>query len=724
MKTKILPAIISVLLTMSVNAQIIHVPADRLTIQAGIIAADNGDTVLVAHGTYYENITFRGKAITVASQFLVDGDTNHISNTIISGSQAAYTDSAAVVMFCYGEDTTSILCGFTITGGSGMFWDYWGIYGGGGIACSRAGAKIVHNIITDNEVTDPVFVFGGGIACDTDDGEGWIIIEDNVVKNNHVIANSYIASSGGIYVGINARIRNNIIEGNLCSCLDGRADGGGIRWDSEPSLLKTVLFDNNIIRNNTVQGYSALGAGVMVYKTTSTISNNIITNNTTEAENDGRGAGIYILQSQGKVHIYNNTVSNNSLVSDYKAFGSGISTLNTNAKVIIEYNRILNNSISASENCFGGGIMIAFPLNPFPIIISKNQISGNTGDLGDSYGGGVGLSLDLESEVFLNGNVITDNMARNGGGIYMKDVYKIEFINNVFSCDTALSYGGAICCGIPPQELPAFSKEQKTYNRSLKSEKPAKDDEHPCLINNTFTGNRGFTGGAIFSNYGGSFPVIINSLFWDNDASEARDIYQTGSPDLPVYHCNIDTNEIAGTWSGEGNINEDPRFIDPANGNFCLDSCNSPCAGAGIDSLFIDNYGWCYAPQHDIRNVPRPLPEFTMPDMGAYEVDYCVGVEELQVADCRLQVFPNPVSGIAFIKYQLPVESRQSAVGSHVEMAIYNIAGEKIRTLVDEEQASGENTFCFDASPLPDGIYFVRLQAGNALVTKKSVVMR
>ena len=66
-RTKPLLPIFLVLLSNLALANIIHVPADQPTIQAGINAASNGDTVLVSAGTYYENINFNGKSITVTS---------------------------------------------------------------------------------------------------------------------------------------------------------------------------------------------------------------------------------------------------------------------------------------------------------------------------------------------------------------------------------------------------------------------------------------------------------------------------------------------------------------------------------------------------------------------------------------------------------------------------------------------------------------------------------
>ena len=94
-------------------AMIINIPADYPTIQQGIDASNNGDTVLVQPGTYYENINFNGHNIVLGSLFLTTGDTSYIEQTVIDGNAAG-----SVITLNTDEDSTTALTGFTITNGN------------------------------------------------------------------------------------------------------------------------------------------------------------------------------------------------------------------------------------------------------------------------------------------------------------------------------------------------------------------------------------------------------------------------------------------------------------------------------------------------------------------------------------------------------------------------------------------------------------------------------
>jgi len=118
---------------------------DYLTIQEGINASTDGDTVLVHPATYTENINFTGKNIIVSSLYLISQDTSYISQTIIDGNQ-----NGSVVTFVNGEDTTAVLIGFTIKNGSSTV--------GGGILCNSSSPSLEYLTIIENTAN-----VGGGI---------------------------------------------------------------------------------------------------------------------------------------------------------------------------------------------------------------------------------------------------------------------------------------------------------------------------------------------------------------------------------------------------------------------------------------------------------------------------------------------------------------------------------------------------------------------------------
>ncbi len=176
----------------------ILVPEDYSTIQSAIDAAHDGDTVLVAQGTYRENIDFRSKEITVRSANPLDPAV--VAQTVIDGGYDGPT-----VVFRSGETPASVLEGLTITNGYGS-----SVNGhGGGISIYGSSPVIRHNSITGNTSVSE----GGGIHI----RGGSPIIENNVVSYNEcgkygagvcvhsaspsLVSNRIEANSGGNYGG-------------------------------------------------------------------------------------------------------------------------------------------------------------------------------------------------------------------------------------------------------------------------------------------------------------------------------------------------------------------------------------------------------------------------------------------------------------------------------------------------------------------------------------------
>jgi len=391
----------------------IYVPNDYPTIQAAINAATDGNVVLVADGTYHENINFKGKAITVASHYYFDGDSSHKSNTIIDGSQSSNPDSGSVVYFISGEDTTSVLYGFTITNGTGTIGHYtyggvqYPVRAGGGIICRNSGGRFVSNNIINNTVSYNEDVIGGGLSAGDFGSDAWVILDNNHIKNN-TLNGGFIATGGGVGLTCNGKIINNVISNNSCTGSEWDASGGGIKVTTELQYPRTVFIENNHINHNFVKGkgtpdndnWAALGGGIQVYGSKVLILNNEISHNqlTDFGNGIGSGGGIYMyLAASGSV-ISANTISNN------KNEVTGIQT--------------------------GGGICLGTGNG---LSITNNIISGNSA----SHGGGIRLR---ENSAKIINNTIVDNTASiSGGGLYSYN--SIPIVLNTILWDNEASSG-------------------------------------------------------------------------------------------------------------------------------------------------------------------------------------------------------------------------------------------------------------------------------------------
>jgi hypothetical protein len=82
------------------------------------------------------------------------------------------------------------------------------------------------------------------------------------------------------------------------------------------------------------------------------------------------------------------------------------------------------------------------------------------------------------------------------------------------------------------------------------------------------------------------------------------------------------------------------------------------------------------------------------------------------------QNYPNPFNPVTVIRWQL-------AVGSRIELAIYNVLGEKIHDLVSDFYPAGSHQVQWDARHIASGIYYYTLSTGSGLVhTRKMVLIK
>ncbi len=89
------------------------------------------------------------------------------------------------------------------------------------------------------------------------------------------------------------------------------------------------------------------------------------------------------------------------------------------------------------------------------------------------------------------------------------------------------------------------------------------------------------------------------------------------------------------------------------------------------------------------------------------------------------QNYPNPFNPNTKIRYTIPAGGKHNKTSqAYAVLKIYNILGSEIATLVNEEKQQGVYEVSWNASNLPSGVYFYRLQVGTLAQTKKMILLR
>ena len=231
------------------------------TIQTAIDSSSDGDTVLVAAGSYCDTINFVGKNIVVASHFIIDQDEAFVDSTILgitydnyyNGDCADFFDG---IQFINGEDSSAVLTGFTITSTFGrspiqcvdssptlsyltLRDNYTNDDGGGAIYLVNSNSNLENLIIKDNSKGSHNY------------GGAGIFAENSFISiNNSLIANNFSSSpphnddtlTGGI-VAMNSilELDNNTFYGN-----SGEFYGGAIHFDTSSSgiITNSIFWEN------------------------------------------------------------------------------------------------------------------------------------------------------------------------------------------------------------------------------------------------------------------------------------------------------------------------------------------------------------------------------------------------------------------------------------------------------------------------------------------------
>jgi len=249
------------------------------TIQEGLDAADNGDTVVVADGNYSgtgnKNLDFKGKAIYLKSK---------------NGPESCVIDcehNGRGFYFHSGEGHDSVVHGFTIQRGAG--WE--STLSGAAICCSGASPTIIGNIMQNAVSNDDPYLqyyvtHGGGVYCSSSSA----IIQGNIICNNQAGG-----SGGGIYCSSGSPI---IIENTISNNRSIDWPGGGIYCSGVTDVL---IANNKISSNQTVPAPDCPGdyvigggGGICIENGTGTVVNNVIDNNRVE----GYGGGISVIGTQ------------------------------------------------------------------------------------------------------------------------------------------------------------------------------------------------------------------------------------------------------------------------------------------------------------------------------------------------------------------------------------------------------------------------------------------
>ncbi|MBI9038572.1 MAG: T9SS type A sorting domain-containing protein [Bacteroidales bacterium] len=760
-KTQISQTIILIIflfISQTLFSQIITIKQDGTgdftSIQEGINASVDGDTVLVYPGTYYENILYGGKEITLASLYLTTQDIIYINNTIIDGNH-----SSSCVRIMSVENEGTVLCGFTIQNGSGYSDDL----AGGGLYINNSSINILSCIFTDNFAR-----IGGGILCvnsniylsDSKIYNNWSLISGggmSVVQNSSVVFDSidrcdiYLNySSLGSDIAKISTVDMYIIADTfsvinpdhhfILSVDEVGNPVNNFQLDINHSKIDVV---NNDVYVNPLRGNNS-NSGLSTEEPLKTIAYAYkkILPDTNIKRNIFLAEGVYSpsqsnerfpLNARSYINLIGESCDCTILNADSISFlfrGNNL-TRNYSVKNLSFINGYGDYSLSG--NIEGGVFLIENNNTNFENIKIHNCI----GKTGSGFNGGYNDSICISEALLLNNK--GTNAFRLGNWAETSRVFELincVIHNNGPGTNFNAGYGGGITIGGSLSTPNTYTG--KAINIQITENLCYPDPIWPPgtgvglgvgnhaivdLINTTIGNNKvdGVEGSAVVVDEGAELS-IYNSIFYGDSLYELSLGYSAGAPEAAI--ANVCYSNIEGGEAGvkkwqtyhtlnwlDGNINEDPLWDTSSVFPYSLRE-DSPCINtgtpmykAGMEPPFIFcerdtlyylvtlNYGdTILLPSTDLAGKPRISGGRI--DMGAYEFDTTAGINDpypQNTDDNKIIVYPNPFYYHTFIAFKL-------LHGGNVKVIIYDINGKKVKSLMKAKVSKGEFTMTWEGN--------------------------
>ena len=481
-----------------VNVNCIAPLGPKRTIQAAINVAANGDTVMVMPGTYFENIDFNGKEITVKGAA-------GAATTIIDGG------GAGPVVLCNSfEGPGTTLQGLTIRNG------YADTINGAGMVIALATVNIADCIFEDNFADTGVG--GGGVAASS---------STTTFSNCRFEGNTGFSAGGLLIWGGTTTVTDCDFDDN-----DGMNQGGGMMVYQANADITDCTFTNGYV------GFlDAQGAGLYIGE-----NSNVTMNGCTIADNTPfRGtAGIAIHDST--LSLVSCDFTNNHATS-IQARGNALDTHNStitmlgcnftgnhggdigggavyaaDSSITATWCGFLNNATSPGVGWGGAIFLIGSSLDAGLCTFGGNSC----GCAGGAIFGAASSTVDLEGCTFSN-NTATDGVYADGGAIRLAQGGSLSAFSCTFTGNTAASGGGVWMDDVLTSTFGSCSFENNIAMSGNGGGIRAVGT--PVLIGgsgSTFSGNQSWgSGGGIYFESSSDYLSMSLTEFTANTASTA-----------------------------------------------------------------------------------------------------------------------------------------------------------------------------------------------------------